>query len=55
MLFGDFKVRVGRQHDTWDALGWYGIGKVNNNCLLLLDLCSELSYMQHLLPSKIET
>ena len=38
IVFGDFNARVGQEHQTWDALGRYGIGKANNNGLL----CSEL-------------
>ena len=42
IILGDFNARVGQEHQTWDALGRYGIGKANNNGLLLLQLCSEL-------------
>ena len=42
ILLGDLNARVGQEHETWDALGRYGIGKVNSNGLLLLQLCTEL-------------
>ena len=42
IILGDFNARVGQEHQTWNALGRYGIGKANNNGLLLLQLCSEL-------------
>ena len=31
IILGDFNARVGQEHQTWDALGRYGIGKANNN------------------------
>jgi exonuclease III len=42
LLLGDFNARVGCDHETWPPLGPYGIGKVNDNGLLLLQLCTEL-------------
>ena len=43
MLLGDFNARVGKNHATWNAIGRYGIGKINYSGLLLLDLCSEFN------------
>lgn len=43
IILRDFNARVGKQHETWDALGPYGIGKVNSSCLILLELCSEFN------------
>ena len=40
-LCGDFNARVGTDHDTWNALGKHGIGTMNANGLLLLQLCTE--------------
>ena len=41
-LLGDFNARVGRHHSSWArVLGKHGIGKINNNCLLLLYKCAE--------------
>ena len=40
ILLGDFNARVGRESETWNALGPYGIGKMNSNGLRLLELCS---------------
>ena len=42
LLLGDFNARVGRDFDTWDALGKFGVGKMNSNGLLLLQLCTDL-------------
>ena len=36
IVLGDFNARVGQEHDVWDAIRRYGIGKVNSNGLLLL-------------------
>ena len=41
IVLGDFNARVGRDNQTWDALGRYGVGKMNTNGLRLLELCSE--------------
>ena len=41
LMLGDFNARVGSDHKTWDPLGRFGIGKVNDNGLLLLQLCTE--------------
>ena len=43
LIMGDFNAQVGRQHEIWDALGHYGIGKMNSNGLNLLQLCSEFN------------
>ena len=42
VLLGDFNARVGCDGDTWDALGKFGLGKMNSSGLLLLQLCTEL-------------
>ena len=41
LLLGDFNARVGSHHRNWNALGQHGIGKMNSNGLLLLQLCTE--------------
>ena len=41
ILLGDFNARVGVDFDTWKPLGHFGIGKMNNNGLLLLQLCTQ--------------
>ena len=41
LLLGDFNARVGSDHENWNALGQHGIGKMNSNGLLLMQLCTE--------------
>ncbi|XP_056681327.1 uncharacterized protein LOC103092919 [Monodelphis domestica] len=42
ILLGDFNARVGQDHERWKGvLGKHGMGKMNNNSLLLLRKCSE--------------
>uniref|UniRef100_A0A8D8R0B9 Craniofacial development protein 2 n=1 Tax=Cacopsylla melanoneura TaxID=428564 RepID=A0A8D8R0B9_9HEMI len=42
VIAGDFNARVGKNNTVWrNVLGNYGIGKENENGLLLLQLCSE--------------
>ncbi|XP_072181978.1 craniofacial development protein 2-like [Diadema setosum] len=42
ILLGDFNARVGSDHGRWDrVLGRHGVGKMNNNGLLLLSKCAE--------------
>ena len=41
LLLGDFYARVGSDHENWNTLGQHGIGKMNSNGLLLLQLCTE--------------
>ena len=42
ILLGDFNARVGSNHLNWpNNLGRHGIGKINQNGILLLSLCSE--------------
>ena len=59
IILGDFNARVGQEHQTWDALGRYGIGNANSNGLLLLQLCSELglvicnTFFHHKLKHKV--
>ena len=43
VLLGDFNARVGTDWETWNCLGHHGIGKVNENGLRLLQLCTELN------------
>lgn len=44
MLLGDFNARVGRDHIVWPGIiGKQGVGNMNSNGQLLLDLCSEMS------------
>ena len=40
-LCGDFNARVGRDHESWGALGRHGVGKVNDSGLLLLHIWTE--------------
>ena len=42
VLLGDFKARVGTDHQTWEGvIGPEGVGKCNSNGLLLLRKCAE--------------
>ena len=42
ILLGDFNARVGTDHQTWEeVIGSEGVGKCNNNGLLLLRKCAE--------------
>ena len=42
ILLGDFNVRVGTDHQTWEGvIGSEGVGKCNSNRLLLLRKCAE--------------
>lgn len=43
LLLGDFNVRVGTNHESWDPVGRFGLGKVNSSNLHLLQLCTNLS------------
>uniref|UniRef100_A0A0L8GAD1 Endonuclease/exonuclease/phosphatase domain-containing protein n=1 Tax=Octopus bimaculoides TaxID=37653 RepID=A0A0L8GAD1_OCTBM len=42
VVLGDFNACVGRDYGAWNLLGCYGIGKVDNNGLHLLQRYSEL-------------
>ena len=42
VVLGDFNARVGRGNSSWEGvLGRHGVGKVNDNGLLLLSKCAE--------------
>ena len=41
VLLGDFNARVGTEHETWKPLGPYSTGNMNDNGLLLLQLCTQ--------------
>ena len=44
ILLGDFNARVGTRRDLWDGvIGQHGVGKMNENGLRLLSLCSQHS------------
>ena len=43
MLLGDLMFGSERTMQPGNAIGRYGIGKINYNALLLLDLCSEFN------------
>ena len=42
VILGDFNARVGSDNDIWKPLGPFGVGNVNSNRLLMLQLCTEL-------------
>ena len=42
VLLGDFNARVGKENSSWEnVLGSHGVGKANDNGLLLLSFCAE--------------
>ena len=41
VILGDLNARVGTDADVWPSIGPYGVGKMNSNGLLLLQLCNE--------------
>ena len=42
VILGDFNARVGRDYSSWEGvLGRHGVGKINDNSLLLLSKCAE--------------
>ena len=44
VILRDFNARVGKDYSSWEGvLGRYGIGKINDNSLLLLSKCAEHS------------
>ena len=45
VIFRDFNARVGRDYRSWECvLGRHGVGKINDNGLLLLNKCAEHSF-----------
>ena len=40
---GDFNARVGKDWQAWDSLGRHGVGSMNGNGQLLLQLCMEFN------------
>ena len=46
ILLGDFNARIGTDHQTWEGvIGPEGVGKCNNNGLLLLRKCAEHDFL----------
>ena len=45
IILGNFNTRVGKDWEMWDSLGHHGIGKINSNGLRLLEVCSELKFV----------
>ena len=44
VILGDFNARVGRDYSSWEGvLGRHGVGKINDNGLVLLSKCVEHS------------
>ena len=42
VLLGDFNARIGCDSETWEGvMGPHGVGKLNNNGMLLLTMCAE--------------
>ena len=42
VVLGDFNARVVKEHSSWEGvLGRHGVGKVNDNGLLLLSKCGK--------------
>ena len=42
VILGDFNARVGRDYSSWEGvLGRHGVGKINDNGLLLFRKCAE--------------
>ena len=44
VILGDFNARVGKDAETWHVLGKHGVGKINSNGLMLLQLCTEMGF-----------
>ena len=60
IILGDFNARVGSDWQLWpDVLGKHGIGKMNANGLMLLDFCTQNSFIVmgtvFQLPNKFKT
>ena len=43
VLTGDFNARVGKDWQTWDSLERHGVGSMNGNGQVLLQLCTEFN------------
>jgi len=48
LLIGDINARLGKDHQAWEgAIGPQGVGKCNNNGLLLLRTCGADCWTDH--------
>lgn len=43
VILVDLNARIGSDTETWSPLGPHGVGRINSNGLLLLQLCTELN------------
>ena len=44
IILGDFNARFEKDAETWHVLGEHGVGKLNSNSLMLLQLCIEMGF-----------